>query len=120
MVYNFVKGIEVRNVSDGALRSTFPPDAGERYLIPVKFVHGGHAIARGTTSGTVSMWDLSTLKKIQDLPHQGAHFAVLLHSRLCPSSEYDRVLAFDVSPREYSARNTSSSRLPPEPLRLLR
>ncbi|KAI0712370.1 WD40-repeat-containing domain protein [Earliella scabrosa] len=68
--YNLLKGIELRNIADGTLMCTFPPDAGERYLIPVMFIHGGHAVVGGTTSGVVGIWDLRSSQKIQDLNHQ--------------------------------------------------
>ncbi len=71
-VYNMAKGVEVRSLSDGTVRCAFPPDSGEKHLLPVNFVHGGGGVVVGATDGNVGVWDLRYSIKIQDLPHPSA------------------------------------------------
>ncbi|KAI0700645.1 WD40-repeat-containing domain protein [Cerioporus squamosus] len=69
-LYSLAKGIEVRRVSNGALRCAFPRILTEKRLIPIAFIHGGEVLIAGTTDGNVSIWHLETSQKIQDLAHQ--------------------------------------------------
>ncbi|KAI0690828.1 WD40-repeat-containing domain protein, partial [Cerioporus squamosus] len=63
-------GIEVRSVSDGAVCCAFLHDAPEKYLVPVLFIHGGQAIASGSTTGAVHIWGRDWSHKLQTLQHQ--------------------------------------------------
>lgn len=81
-LYNLAKGIEVRKLSNGALRCAFPLVSREKRLLPVVFVHGGEVLIAGTTDGDVGVWHLETSQKIQNLHHSSACVLICLQS--CP------------------------------------
>ena len=64
------KGFDVYDTLSGTAKCTFPHDAHEKYLTPILFIHGDTAVVTGTTIGTVTLWDVRSSLKIQDLPHQ--------------------------------------------------
>ncbi len=74
----------------------FPHDPGERYLVPVVFVHGEAAIVVGTTTGVVNVWDRMWSHKIQGLHHEGECIVYLSASLLTGTPEKDRILALAV------------------------
>ncbi len=100
-LYSLAKGIEVRKVSNGALRCAFPRTFAEKRLLPVAFIHGGEVLIAGTTDGDVSIWHLETSQKIQDLPHESASSVrsaiPLCIDMSCASTENDKILALAVS-----------------------
>ena len=92
------KGFDVYDVQSGAPKCSFPHGTGEKYLLPVLFIHGGNAIVGGTTTGTVNVWDVSQSLLIQELSHEGKIGTRVLPSLHLRSSciEKDRALALAV------------------------
>ena len=100
------KGFDVYDVQSGAPKCSFPHGTGEKYLLPVLFIHGGNAIIGGTTTGTVNVWDVSQSLIIQELSHEGkiCHPSSSVGCTYKVPIEKDRVLALTVCLHAFDIR----------------
>lgn len=60
-------GFDIYAVGTGqALATLAHPVVGVR-AVPIRFIHGGHAIVGGSAVGQVNLWDVATLRRYQPL-----------------------------------------------------
>ncbi|KAI0323557.1 WD40 repeat-like protein [Cubamyces sp. BRFM 1775] len=76
VVYNLVDGLDLYTL--GAQRKTQPKmtykfDAppSSRHRLQVEYIHDGHGIVCGTTTGKICVWESVTGELSQHLPHEG-------------------------------------------------
>ncbi|TFK82415.1 WD40 repeat-like protein [Polyporus arcularius HHB13444] len=85
-LYKLTAGIEVRLILDDSVKYSFPKRRAVSSLVPVLFVHGGHAIAVGSTKGEVEIWDVASATHMQTLVHQGEYLACCTTTNMTPAS----------------------------------
>ncbi|KAJ3007409.1 hypothetical protein NUW54_g3561 [Trametes sanguinea] len=86
VVSNLINGVDVYDTDTGALILTVPHEIGKGHPLPVRFIHGGHAIASVNGVGCVKVWyiDGSSSRKLQTLAAPGNCRIMSLGARLFP------------------------------------
>ncbi|KAI0716862.1 WD40-repeat-containing domain protein [Earliella scabrosa] len=66
-ISNLDTGFDVYRMEDGVPVCSFEHDAPEPDYVPVKFIHGGHAIVGGSSVGKVGIWDIFLKRRLDVL-----------------------------------------------------
>ncbi len=88
------------DLDSGKVIRTFLRDISTKSrAIPVLFIHGGHAIACGSTEGTVNIWYVGSGLELEPLDIPSMFLLSNSHVRLSltPTTEGEKVLALAVS-----------------------
>lgn len=74
-ISNLDSGFDVYQMEDGIPICSFEHEAPEPEIVPVRFIHGGHAIIGGSSVGRVCAWDIFLKKKlfVLSMPSKHAH-----------------------------------------------
>ncbi|KAH9855123.1 WD40-repeat-containing domain protein [Lenzites betulinus] len=86
-LYNLKDGVDIyvlgaQSKAKSKRLYKFDKSPSSRHRLQVEFVHRGHAIVSGTTSGKVAVWEMSTGELFQTLEHGGKYHCSVIQDKI--------------------------------------